>query len=301
MAALTDKFSPLISYTEKAKVRFGASAASVVIIQDNKIITEWYTGEHHFKNGALVVTTDSMFNLYSLRKTYVGLATAIAVVESRVSIDSKVSDVLINLTEYELGNITIRDLATKSGAKYFGSHRVEREKVACDLIKELTGSNIAELITERICRPAELTNTEWVSIPKEKLVCDFQAADGYASVRIESNEGHERNLYSSARDLARWGDLHLNKGFINSSQLVPATVFTLIEQLRMDTGDMKRIFGWYYQDQCYYASGAAGCHCVIVPEFNAVAVRMLNKYTENYTQDQNSFNEIFYNCLQSIN
>lgn len=300
MVALTDnKFSPLISYTEEAKARFGASAASVVIVQDNKIITEWYTGKHHFKNGALVVTTDSMFNLYSLRKTYVGLATAIAVVESKLSIDSKVSDILINMTEYELGNITIRDLATKSGAKYFGSNRIEREKVACDLIKELTGFNIAELITERICKPAELTHTEWVSIPKEKLVCDFQAADGYASVRIESNEGHERNLYSSARDLAQWGNLHLNKGFINSSRLVPATVFTLIEQLRMDTGDKNRIFGWYYQDQCYYASGAAGCHCVIVPEFNAVAVRMLNKYTENYTEDQNSFNKIFYNCLQA--
>ncbi|KKO52730.1 serine hydrolase domain-containing protein [Paenibacillus sp. DMB20] len=240
-----------------------------------------------------------MFNLYSLRKTYVGLATAIAVVESKLSIDSKVSEVLTNMPEYELGNTTIRDLATKSGAKYFGSNRIEREEVACDLIKELTGYNIAELITERIFKPMKLTDTEWVSVPKEKLVCDFQAADGYASVRIESNEGHERNLYSSARDLAQWGNLHLNRGLINHSQLVPVEVFMLIEELRMDTEDKNRIFGWYYQDKCYYASGAAGCHCVIVPEFNAVGIRMLNKYTENYTEDQNSFNEIFYNCLQA--
>ncbi|MCE5172524.1 hypothetical protein LQV63_24935 [Paenibacillus profundus] len=81
----------------------------------------------------------------------------------------------------------------------------------------------------------KLTNTEWISVPKENLVCDFQAADGYASVRIESNEGHERNLYSSARDLAQWGNLHLNRGLINHSQLVPVEVFTLIEQLRIDT------------------------------------------------------------------
>lgn len=38
----------------------------------------------------------------------------------------------------------------------------------------------------------------------------------------------------------------------------------LIEKLRMDTQDKNRIFGWYYQDKCYYASGAAGYHCVIV-------------------------------------
>lgn len=218
-----------------------------------------------------------MFNLYSLRKTYVGLATAIAVVESKLSVDCKVSDVLTNTPDYELGSTTIRDLATKSGAKYFGSSRIEREEVACDLIRELTGCNIAELLTERIFKPMELTDTEWASVPKEKLVCDFQAGDGYASVRIESNEGHERNLYSSARDLAQWGNLHLNRGFNNHI-----------------------IFGWYYQDKWYYASGAAGCHCVVVPKYQAVAVRMFNKYTEDYTEDQNSFNQIFYNCLQGV-
>ncbi|WP_314590496.1 serine hydrolase domain-containing protein [Paenibacillus terrigena] len=294
---IDNKFIPLLTYTEEAEEKFGSSAASIVIIQDNKILTEWYSGKHHFKNGSLVVTTDSMFNLYSLRKTYVGLATAIAVVESKLSVDSKVSDVLTKMPEYELGNTTIRDLATKSGAKYFGSNRIEREEVACELIKELTGYNIAELITERIFKPMDLTDTEWISVPKEKLVC--QAADGYASVRIESNEGHERNLYSSARDLAQWGNLHLNRGLINHNQLVPVEVFKLIEELRIDTEDKNRIFGWYYQDKCYYASGAAGCHCVIVPEFNAVGVRMLNKYTENYNEDQNSFNEIFYDCLQA--
>ncbi|QDM42096.1 serine hydrolase [Paenibacillus thiaminolyticus] len=115
-----------------------------------------------------------------------------------------------------MGNTIIRDSATKSGAKYFGSNRIEREEVACDLIKELTGYNIAELITERICKPMNLTDTEWISVPKEKLVCDFQATDGYASVRIESHEGHERNLYASVRDLAQWGNLHLNKGLIKS-------------------------------------------------------------------------------------
>lgn len=294
-----NKFDSLITYTEEAKGKYRASAASIVIIQDNKILTEWYSGKHHFKNGALEVTSDSMFNLYSLRKTYVGLATAIAVVDSKLSIDSKISDVLTKMPEYELGNTTIRDLATKTGAKYYGSNRIEREEVACDLIKELTGYNIAELITERIFKPMKLIDTEWISIPKDKLVCDFQAADGYASIRIESNEGHERNLYSSARDLAQWGNLHLNKGIFNSNQLVPEDVFMLSEQLRSDTNNMKRIFGWYYQDECYYASGAAGCHCVIIPEFNAVGVRMLNKYTENYTEDQKAFNEILYNCLKA--
>jgi len=209
------RFDALVTYTKEAKEKYGASATSIVIIQNNRILTEWYSGKHHFKNGALEVSTDSMFNLYSLRKTYVGLATAIAVVESKLSLDSNVSDILTKASEYELGNTTIRDLVTKTGAKYSGPNRIEREEVACDLVKELIGLNIAELITERIFKPMGLTDTQWIAIPKEKLVCDFQAADGYASVRVESNEGHERNLYSSARDLALWGNLHLNRGIFN--------------------------------------------------------------------------------------
>ncbi|MGO4530385.1 serine hydrolase domain-containing protein [Paenibacillus sp. 2TAF8] len=294
---MNNKLEPLISYTQEAAKKYGASAASVIVIQDGKITTEWYAGKHHFKSGALQVTADSMFNLYSLRKTYVGLATAIAVIESKLSIDTKVSDIITDMPASELKGITIRDLATKSGAKYFGVDRMEREEVACKWIKEVTGCTIAQLITERVFRPLELCNTEWAAIPHEKLVCDFQAADGYASIRIESSEGYERNLYSSAKDLACWGNLHLHQGLVDHKQVIPLEVFQLVEQLRNDTADRDRIFGWYYKKNWYYATGAAGCHCVIMPEQKAVAVRMLNKYTDNYIEDQILFNETFYDCL----
>lgn len=144
--------------------------------------------------------------------------------------------------------------------------------------------------------PLNLTHTEWATVPSASLVCDFEAADGYASVRIESDEGHERNLYASARDLAIWGELHLNKGFIHDKRLVPVEVFQLMEQLRADTHNRNRIFGWYFKEKWFYATGAAGCHCVVIPELNAVGVRMLNKYTENYQEDQVLFNDLFYEC-----
>ncbi|KKO52731.1 hypothetical protein [Paenibacillus sp. DMB20] len=50
---MDNKFMSLITCTEEAGEKFGASAASIVIIQDNKILTEWYSGKHHFKNGIL--------------------------------------------------------------------------------------------------------------------------------------------------------------------------------------------------------------------------------------------------------
>lgn len=33
--------------------------------------------------------------------------------------------------------------------------------------------------------------------------------------------GTESNLYTSVREFAHWGNLHLNKGFVNGQQVVP--------------------------------------------------------------------------------
>ncbi|MFU1794630.1 hypothetical protein ACM1RC_12265 [Paenibacillus azoreducens] len=54
--ALNNKFASLISYTKEAQAKYGASASSVIVIQDNKIVTEWYEGRHHFKSGAIQAT-----------------------------------------------------------------------------------------------------------------------------------------------------------------------------------------------------------------------------------------------------
>lgn len=297
---ISSRMERLVSYMKGLIEEFHASASSLLVVQDGKIVVEKYDGHHHHKSGARKITKDSMFNLYSTRKTYVGLATAIAVVESDLTIDTRISEVVDELPKSELNDITFRNLATKTKAKYFGDSRIEREELACMAIKKITGFNIAELLTSRIFKPMNLLSTEWVTVPKPELVCDFQAGDGYASVRIESNEGHERNLYTNTSDLAGWGLLHLNRGIFARERLIPEEVFQLVDQLRAETQDQHRIFGWYYHDKWYYATGAAGCHCIVIPELNAVGVRMLNRYTSNYAEDQQRFNHLLYDCLGNM-
>lgn len=165
------------------------------------------------------------------------------------------------------------------------------------VIEKITSSTINQLITEKVLHPMQMTGTEWIAKPKENLVCDFQAADGYASVRIESDEGHERNLYCSAIDLAVWGQLHLNKGYLDGKQILKNKIFELIETVKNGETD-KRIFGWYFQDDLYYATGATGCHCVVLPKYNAVGVRMLNRYTDDYKNDQITFNNLLLDCIK---
>ncbi|WP_219836759.1 serine hydrolase [Paenibacillus sp. R14(2021)] len=111
------------------------------------------------------------------------------------------------------------------------------------LIQALTGSTIADLLTAKVLDPLQCSATEWVSVPKASLVCVFQADGSYASVRIESNEGHERNLYTSSLDLARWGMLHLGKGIINGNRLLPPELFDLYDELLTSEEAGKRLFG----------------------------------------------------------
>lgn len=291
----TDRFDPLLQYARMAQKSFGASAAAVVIIQKGQILAEWYSGTHHNKQGALPVTDRSMFNIYSVRKTYVGMALALALVENRVPWETPASDWIKELSELQLGGTTFYQMATKTDAKFYGLPKIEREEVANKVIKQLTGHTVAGLLKDRILNRLKLEHTEWMTAPRNNLVCDFQA--GYASVRMESEEGHERNLYTNARDLAYWGYLHVNKGVAGGQRVISSEVFQLIDQLRKQTGDKHRIFGWYYTRDGYYATGAAGCHIVVLPDYEAVAVRMLNHYTERYEEDQMKFNELFKDCL----
>lgn len=80
-------FLDLITYTEKIRRDMKASGSALVIMKDSKIIHEWYSGEHHFEQGAKKINNYSRFNVYSVRVTYVGLAIAIAINEGLLNLD----------------------------------------------------------------------------------------------------------------------------------------------------------------------------------------------------------------------
>ncbi|GIP41265.1 hypothetical protein J31TS4_45450 [Paenibacillus sp. J31TS4] len=281
----TETFEPLISHIEQTRSEINATAAAVVIIQNDHIVTEWYSGFHHAKSGACPVTSDSQFNVYSIRKTHIALALAFAVIEAGLELDSPIHPYIDDVPFEEISTVTIRNVLTKTKPKFFGPEKVEGEGLAARIVKKVTGKTIAQVITEKILDPLQITNTEWAAIPKKRLVCDFTAGDGYASVRIESDEGHERNLYMSAKDLAYWGYIFLNNGVVNGQRVIPEPVFELLGRLRTSTGHAaSRFMGWYFSDDLFEAFGATGCHIAVIPKQNLVAVRMYNRYATEHTE-----------------
>ena len=87
-------FKDITSYTEKVKKEMNASGSALIIMKDNKIVHEWYSGTHHFEKGAPKIDYSSRFNVYSVRVTYVGLAIAIAAYEGSLDLEDKLSNYL---------------------------------------------------------------------------------------------------------------------------------------------------------------------------------------------------------------
>ncbi|MCG3088054.1 serine hydrolase domain-containing protein [Sporosarcina cyprini] len=323
MNKLIDKitYDSLITYTEEIKQEMHASGSALVLIKDNQIILEHYSGTHHFESGARKVDMASQFNVYSTRVTYVGLAIAMAVVDGFISLDDKLKHHLNEYNEDILGETTIRHLVTRcTGLKFTGQEvsRVtemgtniegKRPDLLAIIHERATGKTVAEIVAERVFMPLGMTNTGWMTEGKDTLVCDIKSPDSFPTLRLGSNDGSDRNLYVSARELALWGNLHLNKGIIGGKRILPEEVFNLISTIQSpdtlpNTFSKFGVLWWIKDNRTSYEYdelgselpegsfqilGASGCSCTVIPKFNAVAVRMYNSL---YTNDSDEFDYI---------
>ncbi|MDG5473725.1 serine hydrolase [Jeotgalibacillus sp. ET6] len=330
-------FKELTTYTEKAQRNTKASGSAVVIMKDNKKVHEWYSGKHHFEQGAKKINYDSRFNVYSVRVTYVGLAIAIAINEGLLSLEDKVSKYLNEYNKDTLGETTIRHLLTRCTGLKFKDSKVYRAfdlgtdiegkkpEILAKILYKATGKTVNDILLKKVFKPLHWTNTGWVTEGNNNLVCDIDLSKSYPTLRIGSNLGDERNLYVSARELAYWGNLHLNRGVFEGNSILPQEVFELTTSVQspnsfphhlpkfgflwwVKAGDVSVSYneiGSELPDGSYQILGASGCSCTVIPEYNAVAVRMSNSLnaSENlgfdYIRDIQMFGNLVISSLKS--
>ncbi|MEK4003591.1 serine hydrolase [Paenibacillus sp. FSL H3-0333] len=126
-------------------------------------------------------------------------------------------------------------------------------------------------------------------------------------------------LFVSARELAYWGYLHLNRGLVNGQQLVPKEVIeqatTNQSPANLDDTLPRNGFAWWIQDKpraiseigntlplgSYQILGLTGCACLVIPEHRIVAVRMYNQTGPNppghdYLEDIKAFGDKVLSC-----
>ncbi len=307
-----DRLERLIDYVEDIKDKNQSSACSIYIIKDNKTILEHYSGFHSHSTKSTPISSSSQFNVASARKSYLGLAVAFAIYEGKIkSLDDYAAEYFQEIDEQLLGKTTIRHLVTHShGLHEKDDGTIFREFepghgwayrginvfMMASLINNLFNKSFPELLNERVFLPLGIEKTVWQTTADDMLVKEIINPAEEATYKLgNSNDGTESNLHTTASEFAQWGNLHLNKGFVNSKQIIPKEVIEIATQIQSPNFKDKNLprngLFWYVQDTpakyseigervpkgSYQILGITGPTILVIPAYHVVVAKMYNK------------------------
>lgn len=296
---VSDKYNA-ISFTQDQLTYFDTyKTVAYLVVKDTALLSETYWGGYD-KN--------SYSNSFSMSKSIVSLLIGCAIQDGFIkNIDQPVSDFI---PEYKIGDrstLTLRNLLTMSSnlswdesysslfsittqayygndikriifnlhllgepGKYF-DYRGSDPQLLALVIEAVTGKKLSEYASERIWKPIGAEHDALWSLDKqdgtEKASCCFN---------------------SNARDFARIGQLMLNGGKWNGLQIIPewyvkeATkpVSELIDK-ELNHPNQRYGYQWwclnYKNFNIFYARGILGQYIFVIPELNAVIVRLGHK------------------------
>ncbi len=302
---MSDPFHGLRSHMKTMKSMMKASGAALVAMKDNRVVEEWYDGFHHDRTGARSIDASSRFNVYSVRVTYIALAAAICIEEGSIHLHDPLNDYLPGIP----GEATFQHLLTRSTGLKWTDGKAEavappgtvlegkRPDLVAAIIQKATGQTIREILHERLIDPMGWTHTGWMGAAAENLVCDVSSL-GYPTIRLGADDGTDRNLFVNVRELAEWGNLHLNHGTLSGKQIIPEEMIRQVTTPVHRSGQPSFGYFWWLKegqgrhpqnelgatlpDGSFQIFGASGCACLVIPEYRAVAVRLFNSLYEGY-------------------
>lgn len=258
----------------------------LVVIKDGKLVVEKY------QKGA---TTNSAFNVHSVTKSITSALISIAIQKGYLK--SENDYVMPFFTEYQKNEqkqskekLTVAHLLSMRGGftGWDGPQNVEQvvlnEKVSESKLgqefKYFTGSH---MVLSALITKASQTSTKEFALEKLfkplGIQCGFwRKVDGYYAGGDET--------YFTARDLARFGELFLNKGKVNGAQLLDSTwVNKSFTNYTSESKDFRTLdcyqevgygYSWwllnYNNKPLYTARGKGGQYILILPEEKVVAV-----------------------------
>ncbi|MCX6294925.1 MAG: serine hydrolase, partial [Bacteroidetes bacterium] len=288
------------------------SVAFLIVKNDSLIHEQYWDG----------FGEDSYSNSFSMAKTFISILIGIAIDEGKIkSVDQPVSDFLPEFKDGENSKLTIKHLLTMSSginfdedyvnpfaypaAAYYGSdlkkltakYSVTEEPgkvlkylsgnsvILGFIIEKVTGKTISEYASEKLWKPLGAKNKAFWSLDHEsgteKAYCCFN---------------------SNAPDFARFGQLFLDSGKFNGTQIV-STNFVLNSVKAADIletdGSKNNKYGYawwlipdYKGHNIYYARGILGQYIVCIPDEKMVVVR-LGKIREKQLPNQDHPKDLF--------
>ena len=244
--------------------------------------------------------------LHSVSKTFTATAVGLAIADGKMALTDKIIDFFPDKLPADVSDnlkaMTVRDLLTMScghdddptgitrsagedWVKAFLAYPVKHEPgtfycynilgtyVLSTIVQQVTGEKVVDYLNTRLFEPLHIDKPRWEESPQG------------------INTGGW-GLYLKTEDLAKMGQLLLQKGEWNGQQIIPAEWVsemskkqvesinpgTRLEQaeergLSVETSDWMQGYGyqmWRCRPGCFRADGARGQYIIVVPDKNAV-------------------------------
>lgn len=257
-----------------------ASMHSFMLVRHGHVITEGWWGPYDAK---------TRHELYSLSKSFTSTAVGMAIAEGKLRLDDPVThffpdDVPADASDL-LKSMRVSDLLTMSTGhvsepkvgfketwtKTFLTHPVTKAPgshflyntpstyMLSAIVQKQTGMTTLDYLKPRLFDPLGIEGPTWGLSPQGV-----------------SLGGYGLNLRTE--DIAKFGQLLLQKGKWNGQQLVPEAWVTAATSKQISTGrDTKGDWGqgygyqfWQCQNNCFRGDGAFGQYCIVMPEQDAV-------------------------------
>jgi CubicO group peptidase (beta-lactamase class C family) len=262
---------------------------SIMIVRHGKVIAEGWWDPYR---------PDLRHTLYSTSKSFTSTAIGFAVTEKLLTVDDKVisffPDMLPDTVSPLLAEMSVRDLLTMSAGQSpdptgqitnssddwvtsFLSLPILKEPgteflynsmatfMLSAIVQKVTGEKVVDYLQPRLFGPLGITGHDWEESPEG-------INSGGWGLRVKTE------------DMAKFGQLYLQKGMWNGSQIIPAAWIEEATTFKIDQApdappEVKEKSDWMqgycYQfwrsrNNAYRADGAFGQYIIVMPEKDAV-------------------------------
>jgi len=274
----------IIKYLQEANSS-GLEHHGFMFLRHGKVIAEayWKPFESH-----------QVHTLYSLSKSFTSTAVGLAIQEGKIKLTDKVisffPDLLPEVVSDNLAKMEIKhalNMATGhivdtipamraaqnvSWVRTFLARPVDKEPgthflyntgstyILSAIVSKVTGQPIQEYLSSRLYKPLGITQSDWELSPE-----GFNLG-GYG-------------LRVTADDIARFGQLYLQKGTWEGKQIISETYVNEATSSHIafnpGDGDWSQGYGyqfWRCKPGFYRGDGAFGQYCIVMPQYDTVLV-----------------------------
>ncbi|MEW4490397.1 serine hydrolase [Thalassoglobus sp. JC818] len=271
------------------------SMHSFMLVRNGYVVAEaWWAPE----------SPDKPHVLWSLSKSFTSTAIGLAVEEGRLSINDPVLDFFPESAPEEpssnLKAMRVRDLLSMSAGhqdevnlrnesdwiKAFLAHPVPHKPgthfryntpatfMLSAILQKVTGETVVEYLRPRLFEPLGIQFPQWDANPQGISI------GGYG-------------LYLRTEDIAKFGQLYLQRGKWNGEQLIPEEWIAEATSKQVSNGsnpasDWDQGYGfqfWRCRNDAFRGDGKDGQFCIVIPEYNAVVAITAN--TRNMQSELN--------------